>query len=942
MFALISALEIDLREFLALHVIPAVKEENLLPPAIYTKSIERFNKEIPDETPTIRVLLDFLDLGDEIQLIRKHENNLDATTKIYIKKYYFGFEALIPIRNRVMHSRPLEYDDLMRVSDLGYALVNSHKSLWANLRTNLGALRRDPEYAATLTIPDSIDDTTKILHNLPPPEFDDTGFVGREKELAEVKKALVGPYPIVTIVGEGGLGKTALALKACYDLLDDDRTTFDAIVWTTAKATKLTINEIELIKGAVVSSIGIIDSAIEPLGRQKGTEAIDDLMLHLTNNKILLIIDNLETVIDNNIRYLVSNIPASSRILFTTRIGLGAYDFPISLLPLNKKDATFYFRRAAQVLGVNDFATTPSQLIGEYCDKLHNNTLFIKWFMQSVRVGKRPTILITEPKIFLQFCLQNVFNNLSSHSKMVARTLAVLGIHQSVAGLAFFSELDSLSIQGALSVLITANIVSAERGRSTEDEDRYMLSALARMYITKYLRPDVEEQRRLIKKQNELRFAKEDLSSRIGTDIFDLNHVFIRDNDDYIVAKILMRAIELVFKSELDLAEMEFEKAADLAPNYFEVHRVKAMCHYGQGDVVAAAIDYEAAISLAPDRAPLRMWYGGFLSRSLGDRNAALTQLLEAERLAPSAVIVKLECARVLQYLRRFDEAATKLQAIPDIEKQPSRARRVHLDLLLQNELKRAETLIKLEDFEGSLTCLEAAMNIFKAAPNALIDRRTVINLNHVRRHFPALRRAFRNLPNEKRLEVFERWLPFSGAPTLPEKVPNSEESSVTVGGASADSEERSEPLPSRGRLIQIHEKYAFVDVGGTHFFFHAGWWVGSADFSTLSEGTIVQFDADENDRGLIALNVRTIVEIDDEIRSEKRLLGAIKDIRAKHGFVKLDMGGEVFFQRDDCADGTRFRTLTNGVRVRCRVVTDEAGKKRASNVEVYSGSVAD
>jgi hypothetical protein len=91
MFALISALEIDLREFLALHVIPTVKEENLLPPAIYAKSVERFNREIANETPTVRILLDFLDLGDEINLIRKHENNLDNATKSYIKKYYFGF-----------------------------------------------------------------------------------------------------------------------------------------------------------------------------------------------------------------------------------------------------------------------------------------------------------------------------------------------------------------------------------------------------------------------------------------------------------------------------------------------------------------------------------------------------------------------------------------------------------------------------------------------------------------------------------------------------------------------------------------------------------------------------------------------------------------------------------------------------------------------------------
>jgi hypothetical protein len=49
---------------------------------------------------------------------------------------------------------------------------------------------------------------------------------------------------------------------------------------------------------------------------------IEDLLMHLQNNKILLVIDNLETVIDNNICNLVRQLPQGSKILFTTRIGL--------------------------------------------------------------------------------------------------------------------------------------------------------------------------------------------------------------------------------------------------------------------------------------------------------------------------------------------------------------------------------------------------------------------------------------------------------------------------------------------------------------------------------------------------------------------------------------------------------------------------------------------
>lgn len=267
-------------------------------------------------------MLDYLDLADEIHAIRAHDSKLDSVTQSYIRRYYTGLDGLVPVRNRVMHSRPLEFDDLTRVAELANELVRSHGALWANLRTIIKELDRNPDFVSVLTIPDQMYEPTKVLHNLPQVEFDDTGFVGRDRDIQDLKRALKGSYPVVTVVGEGGLGKTALAMKVCYDLLDDPSSGWDAIVWTTAKATKLSIREIEVIEGAISSSLGIIESAAAVLGRETETAALDDLISHLTNNKLLLVIDNLETVIDQNIRNFVRQVPQGSKILFTTRIGL--------------------------------------------------------------------------------------------------------------------------------------------------------------------------------------------------------------------------------------------------------------------------------------------------------------------------------------------------------------------------------------------------------------------------------------------------------------------------------------------------------------------------------------------------------------------------------------------------------------------------------------------
>jgi LuxR family transcriptional regulator, glucitol operon activator len=213
LYALISALERDLRDFLSFYIAPLVQPKSLLSVASTSKAAERFTKDNPDTVPDWPELLDYLDLGEEIQAIRVHDKLLDQVTRAYIKRYYPQLEGLISTRNRVMHSRPLEFDDFFNVSNLASELVKSHRALWANLRTARRELERDSDFATRIVLPDTADENARILHNLPQVEFDDTGFVAREKELAELRRAILGSYPVVSVVGEGRM-TSALVLPA--------------------------------------------------------------------------------------------------------------------------------------------------------------------------------------------------------------------------------------------------------------------------------------------------------------------------------------------------------------------------------------------------------------------------------------------------------------------------------------------------------------------------------------------------------------------------------------------------------------------------------------------------------------------------------------------------------------------------------------------------------
>ena len=164
-------------------------------------------------------------------------------------------------------------------------------------------------------------DQLAVLHNLPKADYDDTGFLPRPKLEAELKKKIFGRHPIITVLGDGGNGKTALMLQVAYQLVYSNDHDFDAIIWVSAKTNALTVNEIRRIDDAITNSIELFEEIAE---FEPGAAApIERVRRLLKENKILLIIDNLETVLDQSIREFAEDVPGESKLVFTSRVPLG-------------------------------------------------------------------------------------------------------------------------------------------------------------------------------------------------------------------------------------------------------------------------------------------------------------------------------------------------------------------------------------------------------------------------------------------------------------------------------------------------------------------------------------------------------------------------------------------------------------------------------------------
>jgi predicted ATPase/class 3 adenylate cyclase len=114
-----------------------------------------------------------------------------------------------------------------------------------------------------------------IPNNLP---LQLTSFIGREKELAEIK-TLVDHNRLVTLTGSGGVGKTRHALQVSAEVLD----AFPDGAWLVELAS---VSDAALVVPTVAAALGVREVQGRPL-----VAALED---HLRNKSLLLLLDDCE------------------------------------------------------------------------------------------------------------------------------------------------------------------------------------------------------------------------------------------------------------------------------------------------------------------------------------------------------------------------------------------------------------------------------------------------------------------------------------------------------------------------------------------------------------------------------------------------------------------------------------------------------------------------
>jgi predicted ATPase/class 3 adenylate cyclase/Tfp pilus assembly protein PilF len=121
--------------------------------------------------------------------------------------------------------------------------------------------------------------TLEFLPNNLPSHW--TSFIGREREIAEVKGTLAGTR-LLTLTGAGGCGKTRLALQVAADLLGD----YPDGVWLVELAA---VADPALVPQAVAAAVGVREEPGRPL--------LQTLVESLRPRRLLLLLDNCEHLV---------------------------------------------------------------------------------------------------------------------------------------------------------------------------------------------------------------------------------------------------------------------------------------------------------------------------------------------------------------------------------------------------------------------------------------------------------------------------------------------------------------------------------------------------------------------------------------------------------------------------------------------------------------------
>jgi cold shock CspA family protein/predicted transcriptional regulator len=497
----------------------------------------------------------------------------------------------------------------------------------------------------------------------------------------------------VTVAGEGGIGKTALAVQTLYDLVDTPECPYDAVLWASLKTERLTGRGIQEIRDAAFDVMSIAGELSSAIGESANTD-IHILAEVLGDTPTLIATDNVESVGSAEIRELITALP-ECKFLLTSRVGLGEIEWRVTLDALGPVAAKIMLRQLANRRSIHQLARMSDRQADVVVDQLRRSPLAIRWFVEAVHAGGQPDDLLRDQSAVLQFSMSTIYDSLADAGRKLVDTLLALDASAGIGELALLTGLDRDEVVEQIYELQRRAVVHVERSLSETLSQSYALSDMARQYLERFGTLDSGFAEQIRKRLREIAVSDEITQRFEGRAIHIPEAIAAETSEERAVADVLRHALRKSKSGDLAAARELIVRARDAVPGYFESYRVSAFIESDTRPEEARR-QYAEAYRLAPERhrPKVAYWLAGHLMRNL-------MAPAEAERYAQEAhdalalPETALRLGRVLMYQQRFDEAEAFLEAGSQAEY--GRTRAIAETDLLDLAKRRAERLMEVE-----------------------------------------------------------------------------------------------------------------------------------------------------------------------------------------------------------------------------------------------------